>query len=695
MAAPTFTREDYTVGIICARYTQQRIAEVSLDEKHGRVLNAWGDKNTYVFGRIGAHNVVITGPGRTFSKTPAATVAKDMMRSFPIKFGIIVGTGSGVWSQRTDVRLGDVVVGSHCGVVQWSYDKMERDWELERNWVFQRTGTLNKPPHPVLRMLESMHRKYPPDSVGPGLEAVYAKHPGLRQHSGHQGLQHDELFDAFYQHVGGDTCVDCDRSRHRVVSRPSRTHDRPLIHYGNIAFSDGRVESGAMRDRIAREERILCFDMEPAGVIDAFPCVVILGICDYADSHKNERWQGYAGITAATYAKELLESMQSQFPKQTVYIPLSKHRQFVGRRAELEILERRIITAPDCQRLAVFGPSGMGKTQLVLNFAYSVAEHHPDISVFWINAVNAEESQRHVEAIARQLRLRSAENKGVDARGLVRRHLSSPGAGNWLLIVDNADDTENLEPSSRSDDLLQYLPQSSLGVTIFTTRSSSAARRFAGSDSLELRGMTRDEATELLETLIVNAESLKEPVVNARLRFLSEVGHVPHAIAAAYINNPKLSIDDLSRFARSTESARSSALDNRNQRAAQRRHRRPPIPYAYPAADTSTAQYTFDGIDSPQTSSAPAGPSPSLPSPENPTRSQCIKPCYIMVVLGFLAIGGSLAVGLYYSIAQDRMGDGFTTAGWMVAVSTLILAAPMAKHYPNCRCWDSHQYAVL
>jgi hypothetical protein len=71
---------------------------------------------------------------------------------------------------------------------------------------------------------------------------------------------------------------------------------------------------------------------------------------------------------------------------------------------------------------------------------------------------------------------------------------------------------------------------------------------------------------------------------------------------------------------------------------------------------------------------------------------QRIRPCHLLVTLGFLVIGGSLAVGLYYSIAKDRMGDGFTAAGWMTAVGTLILAAPMAKHYPHCRCWDWIHY---
>jgi nucleoside phosphorylase len=46
--------------------------------------------------------------------------------------------------------------------------------------------------------------------------------------------------------------------------------------------------------------------MEAAGLMNDFPCLVIRGICDYADSHKNKGWKGYAAAAAAAYAKELL-----------------------------------------------------------------------------------------------------------------------------------------------------------------------------------------------------------------------------------------------------------------------------------------------------------------------------------------------------------------------------------------------------
>lgn len=49
--------------------------------------------------------------------------------------------------------------------------------------------------------------------------------------------------------------------------------------------------------------------MEAAGLMNDFPCIVIRGICDYADSHKNKRWQPYAAAVAAAYGRELLEQI--------------------------------------------------------------------------------------------------------------------------------------------------------------------------------------------------------------------------------------------------------------------------------------------------------------------------------------------------------------------------------------------------
>ena len=72
------------------------------------------------------------------------------------------------------------------------------------------------------------------------------------------------------------------------------------------------MKHGLTRDKIANEEGVICFEMEAAGLMDNFPCLVIRGICDYADSHKNKTWQPYAAATAAALARELLSFIDEQ-----------------------------------------------------------------------------------------------------------------------------------------------------------------------------------------------------------------------------------------------------------------------------------------------------------------------------------------------------------------------------------------------
>jgi hypothetical protein len=66
------------------------------------------------------------------------------------------------------------------------------------------------------------------------------------------------------------------------------------------------MRHGITRDAMRKKHQILCFEMEAAGLMNDFPCLVIRGICDYSDTHKHKLWQRYAAATAAAYAKELL-----------------------------------------------------------------------------------------------------------------------------------------------------------------------------------------------------------------------------------------------------------------------------------------------------------------------------------------------------------------------------------------------------
>jgi nucleoside phosphorylase len=93
-----------------------------------------------------------------------------------------------------------------------------------------------------------------------------------------------------------------------IISRPKRTNeeDNPAVHYGLIASANQLMKDAIVRDRLTSEKDVLCFEMEAAGLMNNFPCLVIRGICDYSDSHKNKEWQGYAAMAAAAYAKDLL-----------------------------------------------------------------------------------------------------------------------------------------------------------------------------------------------------------------------------------------------------------------------------------------------------------------------------------------------------------------------------------------------------
>jgi nucleoside phosphorylase len=100
----------------------------------------------------------------------------------------------------------------------------------------------------------------------------------------------------------------CSADASKLIIRHKRTEDEdnPMIHYGLIASGNNLMKDALLRDTLIAEKDVLCFEMEAAGLMNHFPCLVIRGICDYSDSHKNKEWQGYAAMAAAAYTKDLL-----------------------------------------------------------------------------------------------------------------------------------------------------------------------------------------------------------------------------------------------------------------------------------------------------------------------------------------------------------------------------------------------------
>jgi nucleoside phosphorylase len=275
-----------------------------LDEFVGLDTSEANDNNTYAFGRIGGHSVVIGClPEGRYGASSAASVAKDMVRSFPnLRFALMVGIGGGAPTQERGIRLGDVVVGVPQGrlggVLQYDFGKRLSDGR------FQRTSQLNAPPEVLLGAIPEM-RRYHND---PRKSDRIAEHLKLMDDMpDYQRPVQDRLHRADYEHKGGNNCENCQTDG--LEERPRRETRREVtVHYGVIASANSVMKSGTERDQYAKypEQNVLCFEMEAGGLMNNFPCLVIRGICDYSDSHKNDDWHRHAALTAAAYARELL-----------------------------------------------------------------------------------------------------------------------------------------------------------------------------------------------------------------------------------------------------------------------------------------------------------------------------------------------------------------------------------------------------
>lgn len=313
------THNDYQVGWICALPLEFAAAEAMLDTLHETLPNRRDDENTYVFGSILQHNVVIAClPVGVYGTTSATSVGMQMRTSFPsLRFCLMVGVAGGAPAPHVDIRLGDVVVskptGGYGGVIQYDYGKAVEDGE------FVLTGTLDKPPAVLLTALARLQAKH--HLRGNDIHRFYKdalnKYGQLAETFSFPGRAGDVLFVPDYSHVGGgnNDCDNCDQDQ--IHPRPSRPFTHPRVFYGLVASANQVLRNAARRDALSRRHGILCFEMEAAGLIDIVPCLVIRGICDYCDSHKNKQWQGYASMTAACYAKELLSVIPSNEVTQT------------------------------------------------------------------------------------------------------------------------------------------------------------------------------------------------------------------------------------------------------------------------------------------------------------------------------------------------------------------------------------------
>ncbi|PYI07766.1 purine and uridine phosphorylase [Aspergillus sclerotiicarbonarius CBS 121057] len=303
--------QDYTVGIFCPLPIEASAVQHLLDEIHHKTQSI-GIR--YISGKLSGHNIVVaTLPFTSRGKVVTAIAASQLKSDFPnISHLLLVGIGGGIPSQDADIRLGDVVIstpsGSHPGVVQYDLGKRYRG-------KFERTGHLAAPPEEWLLAISQMKTDRPSrrDTLAQSIAALQDRCG--RQHFMRPPPETDTLFLPNYNHpVGEATCHQCTPSQ--AIQRPIRPNPTtPAIHYGLILSGDSVIKNADERDQISNSiGNALCFEMEAAGMMNHFPCLVIRGICDYADSHKNDIWHEYAATAAAAVAKEVLGYIEPTQP---------------------------------------------------------------------------------------------------------------------------------------------------------------------------------------------------------------------------------------------------------------------------------------------------------------------------------------------------------------------------------------------
>ncbi|KAI9821375.1 MAG: hypothetical protein M1832_003381 [Thelocarpon impressellum] len=229
-------------------------------------------------------------------------------------------------------------------------------------------------------------------------------------------------------------------------------------------------------------------------------------------------------------------------------VPYTDNSQFVGRDctlAKLKCLMRPV--EPDRRylsraRAALFGLGGVGKSQIAIKYAYWLRKERPESSVFWVHASNVDRFRESFRQVAEVCKIPGYEEPKADILNLVKDWLKRGDGGEWLMIIDNADDIDMSFAQARTEDedlssdpqfvwagLAQYIPDCSHGAILVTTRHERAGYDLVEERNLiEVSKMNETEASELLrkrlEGVMKEAEQLDVEV----MKIMKEVQGARH-----------------------------------------------------------------------------------------------------------------------------------------------------------------------
>ncbi|KAH8717928.1 Vegetative incompatibility protein HET-E-1 [Beauveria bassiana] len=346
-------REDYTVGWVCALPVEIAAARALLDHVHGELPAdlSENDPNSYVLGNIQGHNIVLAHPPFDSSGTTstAAADAQMRLRFKSIRFSLMVGIGGGAPSEKNDIRLGDVVVSkptsTRPGLIQLDLETKSAGNSNTGKAALSKPSTLllaaAGKAETIAILGESMIPCYIAEIINK--DALTFTRP-----TANKNVLCDSRCERTSTESASGECNDCNANE--TYYRSPRQTQVNKVHYGLVASSTRPVCHGATRDSLARKHSILCFETEAYGLNGTDQCLIIRGICDYADSHRCNHWHGYAAAASAAYAKEIL--LQITEAPTLVSVEAGMHA------AAATVLDALLLTRPEVDRSSLIALKG-------------------------------------------------------------------------------------------------------------------------------------------------------------------------------------------------------------------------------------------------------------------------------------------------------------------------------------------------
>ncbi|KAI9035586.1 uncharacterized protein KD926_003246, partial [Aspergillus affinis] len=565
------SRIDFAIAIICALPLEAEAVEALFDETYNRFGKHYGkqrgDANAYVNGRISKHDVVLCYmPG--MGKGSAASVASSLLVSYTgIKLALVVGICGGAPPppKYQEIFLGDVIISD--SVIEYDFGRQYPGGFQPKTGLKDTLGRLSREIRALLNGLRAENaRSELQDQTQQYLHSLQQTgtkwcHPRVRdvlfqasyphKHSDHASpagcsCSGSDVPDQICEEALGKECdeLECDQGQ-QVRCREISDAIQTSIYIGPVASADTVVKSGQHRDEIVKREKVIGFEMEGTGVWDNVPCVIIKGVCDYADSHKSKVWQAYAAATGASVAKAFLEYWMPANHKDAsnnrhLMIPFEKNLHFVGRQDEIRKIED-LVSKPDGPRkLAITGLGGVGKTQIALELAYRMRDREPECSIFWIPCTSYEAVEQACMSIAQLVGLHNVEPAEVKER---LQAFFSQTDEKWILIFDNADAMDMwVTDKPPAPPLKNIIPRSENGHVLFTSRNRQLALKLAATNVISVPDVDQKTGKEIFRKLLIQKDLLRDDHVADAL--LEQLAFLPLAIsqAAAYINQNGISL---------------------------------------------------------------------------------------------------------------------------------------------------------